>query len=94
MRTELHGEETCHRDPCAFARKIMETRSDIVIDVIIVNGSDNLRCLSSTTGGKYYKIGTDNDFGNAMGASFGTQPDNSHKPTNTNGNSVHYQFIQ
>lgn len=88
------GEETCHRDPCAFARKIMETRSDIVIDVIIVNGSDNLRCLSSTTGGKYYKIGTDNDFGNAMGASFGTQPDNSHKPTNTNGNSVHYQFIQ
>lgn len=94
------GGETCHRDPCAFVRDLMATRSDIVIDVIIVNGSDNLRCLADSTNGKYYKIGTDNDFGNAMGVSFGTQPENSFKPqsqnvnSNSNGNKIHYEFIQ
>lgn len=92
------GEDTCNGDPCAFVRKLSASRSDITIDVIIVNGSDNLRCLADSTGGKYYKIGTDNDFNNAMGVSFGTQPDNSYKPQNTapkkNGNSVHYEFIK
>lgn len=94
------GEETCQRDPCAFVRELASSRSDIVIDVIIVNGSDNLRCLADATHGKYYKIGTDNDFGNAMGVSFGTQLENSFNPQSPNinfkgnGNNIHYEFIQ
>ena len=92
------GGETCHGDPCAFVRKLMASRSDVTIDVIIVNGSDNLRCLADTSGGKYYKIGSDNDFNNAMGVTFGTQPENTFKPQtsppNQQGNSVHYEFIQ
>lgn len=92
------GEETCNGDPCAFVRKLMSSRSDVTIDVIIVNGSDNLRCLADSSGGRYYKIGNDNDFSNAMGVSFGTQPESTFKPQTSapkqNGNSVHYEFIQ
>lgn len=92
------GGETCHGDPCSFVKKLVATRSDIVIDVIIVNGSDTLRCLSDSTNGKYYKIGTDTDFGNAMGVSFGTQPESTFNPQVNQGHQqngqIHYQFIQ
>lgn len=89
------GDETCGGDPCAFVRKLAATRNDIVIDVIIVNGSDNLRCLADTSGGKYYKIGTDGDFSDAMGVTFGTQPESTFKPNPSNSDGkVHYEFIQ
>ena len=93
------GGETCHGNPCSFVKKLAATRSDIVIDVIIVNGSDTLRCLSDSTNGKYYKIGTDTDFGNAMGVTFGTQPESSFKPQQgvqgrQQGGQVHYQYIK
>lgn len=93
------GGETCHGDPCAFVKKLAATRSDIVIDVIIVNGSDSLRCLSEATNGKYYKIGTDTDFGSAMGVTFGTQPESSFRPQQgtqgrQQGGQIHYQYIK
>lgn len=86
------GGETCHGDPCAFVKKLVAARSDVTIDVIIVNGSDNLRCLADSSGGKYYKIGSDIDFNNAMGVSFGTQAPETYNQQS--GGQVHYEFIK
>lgn len=51
------GHETCPADPCGLIRRIMSSRNDIVVDVIITpKGMDNnFRCLADVTGGKVYK---------------------------------------
>lgn len=52
------GWDSCGGDPCAYIRELIKTRQDIKIDVIQL-GNDNtlkLKCLSNSTGGKFYKI--------------------------------------
>lgn len=61
------GGENCGGDPCAFARKLMQKRSDIHIDVVLVSShSRSLQCLSSYTGGHFYTINNLSDFSNVM----------------------------
>ena len=51
------GGENCGGDPCAFARQLMQKRSDVHIDVVLVSSNSRaLTCLSSTTGGHFYNI--------------------------------------
>lgn len=96
------GAESCNGDPCEFIRTIVAQRKDIIIDVIIVNGSDNLRCLSNLTGGKYYNISNASDFGTAMGVSFETLPEdafvdshiNNNAPTQGIGDGIHYEYVK
>lgn len=91
------GEESCGGNPCEFIRTIAAKRKDIVIDVIIVNGSNNLRCLSDATGGRYYNINNAQDFGTAMGVSFETLPPEDFKNSTQNNDSngsYHYEYIK
>lgn len=95
------GGESCNEDPCAFIRSIAAQRKDIIVDVIMVNGSNNLRCLSNATGGKYYNINNASEFGTAMGVSFETLPDDAFKssPSDNNtsnqgvGDGYHYEYV-
>lgn len=49
------GGENCGGDPCEFARKLAAERSDIIIDVILVDSfSQKFACLADATGGKFY----------------------------------------
>lgn len=96
------GGESCNEDPCEFIRTIVAQRKDIVIDVIMVNGSNSLRCLSDMTGGKYYDIRNAQDFGTAMGVSFGTLPqdafsgsqNNSVQQNSNSDDSYHYEYVK
>ena len=57
------GGENCGGDPCAFASALIKQRRDIVIDVLLVSSSSKaLRCLSDTTGGKFYNAEDVNSF--------------------------------
>lgn len=67
------GGETCFGNPCAFVRKLVQTRKDIQIDVILVGGG-NMQCLSTETGGLYKKIKSNDDFIQALNNSFNTKP--------------------
>lgn len=95
------GGESCNGDPCEFIRSIAAQRKDIIVDVIMVNGSDSLRCLSDATGGKYYNIDNAQDFGTAMGVSFETLPEDAYKNLNRNytgpeqgiGDGYHYEYV-
>lgn len=97
------GGESCGRNPCTFIRNIVRTRNDIQIDVIMINGSNNLRCLSEATGGTFYDVNSEYSFNSALGSSLKTQPittineppsgsynSNSQMPVNTS----NYQFIK
>ena len=49
------GGENCGGDPCAFASALVRKRRDITIDVLLVSSNSKaLKCLSDTTGGKFY----------------------------------------
>ncbi|MBO8430994.1 VWA domain-containing protein [Spirochaetes bacterium] len=95
------GGESCNGDPCEFIRSIAALRKDIIVDVIMVNGSNSLKCLSDATGGRYYNINNAQDFGTAMGVSFETLPENAFKNTNQNnnvqtqgiGDGYHYEYV-
>lgn len=51
------GGENCGGDPCAFAKDLMSKRSDIHIDVVLINGSArSLACVSNATNGRIYTI--------------------------------------
>ena len=57
------GKENCDESPCQFAINLMQTRSDIVIDVIALGIDDpeaiaQLKCAALTTNGKFYKSNT------------------------------------
>lgn len=86
------GGETCGGDPCAFVRNLMYYRKDIIIDVIMVNGSNKLRCLADETGGRYYNTLNSVDFNSALNKSFGAEPPQQ-VPVQNQNNGVHYQFI-
>ncbi len=81
------GEDTCGGNPCEFVKKLVKTRSDIVIDVIIINGSGALKCLSDETNGKYYNVQSEKEFVDAFSESLKT------KPVQTPQSAPHYKFI-
>ncbi len=69
------GGENCGGDPCAFARQLMQTRTDIHIDVILVDsGSNKLSCLSTITGGNMYKVNNLSNFSTVLTQSMQSQP--------------------
>ena len=69
------GGENCGGDPCAFAKKLMQKRSDIHIDVVLVSSSSKaLSCLASTTGGHIYHINNLADFSTVITQSMQSQP--------------------
>ncbi len=69
------GGENCGGDPCEFARRLMQKRSDIHIDVVLVSSySSKLTCLASTTGGHFYNINNLSDFSTVMTKSLNSQP--------------------
>jgi len=69
------GDETCGGDPCAFARELVSKRKDIVIDVVLVSSySNNLQCLATTTGGKFYNANNPYNFADAITDSIKTAP--------------------
>lgn len=83
------GGENCGGDPCAFAKKLMQKRNDIHIDVVLVSSSSKaLACLSSTTGGHYYNINDLSNFSTVILNSTQAQPVN--KPDTNNSK---YEFI-
>ncbi len=86
------GDETCGGDPCAFVRNLVKYRKDIIIDVVIVNGSNKLRCLADETGGKYYNTLNSVDFNSALNKTFGAESENQNLEKNPNGK-IHYQYI-
>ena len=96
------GVESCNGDPCEFIRTITAQRKDIVIDVIMVDGSNRLKCLADETGGKFYNINNAAQFGTAMGVSFETLPENAFDDLRGNfdtqnqnsGDGYHYEYIK
>ena len=60
------GAENCGDNPCLYIKHLMETRNDIVIDVIGITVSDNdysqLKCIAAISGGRYYSVNTPEDF--------------------------------
>lgn len=92
------GAETCGGDPCAYAAQLMGSRRDITIDVIMIGGSNELRCLADATGGKFYKVNDKQSFDNALQTTFETKPAQSsntsnYTPQQTQSNQYNYQFI-
>lgn len=95
------GGESCNEDPCAFIRSIAAQRKDIIVDVIMVNGSNSLRCLSDSTGGRYYNINNASQFGTAMGVSFETLPEEAFpvpidntSPSQSSDDGYHYEYVK
>lgn len=75
------GGENCGGDPCAFARQLMQTRSDIHIDVILVDsGSNRLSCLSTITGGHMYKVNDLSKFSTVLTQSMQSEPTQTVQP--------------
>ena len=71
------GGENCNGDPCAFARQLMQRRSDVHIDVVLVSSNSRaLSCLASTTGGHFYTINNLSDFSTVMNQSLQSLPNN------------------
>ena len=69
------GGENCGGNPCAFARKLMSTRTDVHIDVVLVSSSSmSLSCLSNTTGGRYYTVNNLADFASTINQSITSEP--------------------
>ncbi len=69
------GGENCGGDPCAFAKKLMQKRSDVHIDVVLVSSSSKaLACLSSTTGGHFYNVNNLENFSTVINQSMQSQP--------------------
>lgn len=75
------GDETCGGDPCAFARNLVATRKDIIIDVVLVSSySNKLQCLSNATGGSFYTTNSLSTFNNAIINSITTTPAQTSQP--------------
>ena len=83
------GGENCGGDPCAFAKKLMQKRSDVHIDVVLVSSSSRaLACLSSTTGGHFYNVNNLENFSTVINQSMQSQP--TIQPQNNN---QKYEYI-
>jgi len=82
------GGENCGGDPCAFARKLMQKRSDIHIDVVLVSSySKSLMCLSNLTGGHFYTVDNLSEFSNVLTNSIQAVP------TEVEPNQQNYEYI-
>lgn len=83
------GGENCGGDPCAFAKKLMQKRSDVHIDVVLVSSNSKaLACLSNTTGGHFYNVNNLADFSTVVNQSMQSQPVVKNKTNNQK-----YEFI-
>ena len=83
------GGENCGGDPCAFAKKLMQKRSDVHIDVVLVSSNSRaLACLSNTTGGHFYNVNNLSDFSTVINQSMQAQP--TIQPSNKN---QKYEYI-
>ncbi len=49
------GEDTCHGDPCAVARRIAKKKPGIRINVVDITGTGSANCAASATGGRVFK---------------------------------------
>lgn len=90
------GGESCGRNPCAFIKNLVKTRNDIQIDVIMINGSLNLKCLSDETGGNFYNVNSSYAFNSALDSSLKSIPLNTSPSSNAihpQQKTNHYQFI-
>jgi hypothetical protein len=88
------GGENCGGDPCEFARRLMQKRSDIHIDVVLVSSSSRaLSCLASTTGGHFYNINNLSDFATTITNSIQAQPATV-PGANYNNNQQQYEFVK
>lgn len=84
------GGENCGGDPCAFARQLMQKRSDVHIDVVLVSSSSKaLACLSSTTGGHFYNVNDLSDFTTAITRSMQSPSENGSEINNQQ----KYEFV-
>lgn len=88
------GGENCNGDPCAFAKQLMQKRSDIHIDVVLVSSNSKaLACLSSTTGGHFYTINNLSDFSTIMNQSINSIP-NDIQNNQIQAPTQNYEFIK
>lgn len=69
------GYESCGGNPCSYVRNLVQTRKDIVIDVILVGNSASLSCLADATGGNVYYANDVEAFRDAMAKSFDKAPE-------------------
>lgn len=83
------GVDTCGGDACAFVKELMAKRNDIVIDVIMIDSSDNLSCIADETNGNYYNVKTKDEFVKSLKNIF----DNLYKMQQAPKKQIHYQFI-
>lgn len=83
------GVDTCGGDACAFVKELMAKRNDIVIDVIMIDSSDNLSCIADETNGTYYNVKTKDEFVKSLKNIF----DNLYKMQQAPKKQIHYQFI-
>lgn len=89
------GGENCGGDPCKFARDLMKQRSDIHIDVILVDsGSNKLSCLASTTGGHMYKVNDISNFSTVLTQSMQAQPTTSTTTKTTTPKQQQYEYYK
>ena len=90
------GGENCGGDPCEFARRLMQKRSDVHIDVVLVSSSSRaLSCLATTTGGHFYNINNLSDFSTTITNSIQAQPlEVPHNTQNYNNNTQQYEFVK
>ncbi|MCQ2739203.1 MAG: VWA domain-containing protein [bacterium] len=69
------GGENCGGDPCAFAKKLMNSRNDVHIDVVLVSSNSKaLACLAGATGGHFYTVNDLSDFSTVITTSINTAP--------------------
>ena len=89
------GYENCNGDPCAFARKLMQTRSDIHIDVVLVSSNSRaLTCLASTTGGHFYTIDNLSDFSSVVNQSIQSVPSDTVQQNQPPVPTQNYEYIK
>lgn len=82
------GAESCGKNPCAFVRNLVRTRNDIQIDVIMINGGNNLKCLAEATNGRFYDVNSAVNFNSALSTSLKSLP--SEISSNNRNNYSHY----
>lgn len=88
------GGENCGGDPCEFAKRLMQKRSDVHIDVVLVSSySKALTCLATTTGGHFYNINNLSDFSTVINKSIQSQPNPTASGTIQKQFDQNYEFI-
>ena len=88
------GGENCGGNPCEFAKRLMQKRSDVHIDVVLVSSySKALTCLATTTGGHFYNINNLSDFSTVINKSIQSQPNPTAAGSTQKPSEQNYEFI-